>query len=170
MKRPYFLFVVIGVGIAGSAAGYWLGLRQGAGFGVALASALRGSSAPLYLQASHDAQINLYTDAMESAVDEALFINHFLEDNPAFRLLPPLWGSDIEASRHDSLTRLANYRKEHLSPQRPEALEALRAQLPESQRKDLPEITPSLRQSMLKTHETIAEMVRRYADKSSQAQ
>jgi hypothetical protein len=42
--------------------------------------------------------------------------------------------------------------------------------VPESQRKDLPEITPSLRQSMLKTHETIAEMVSRYADKSSQAQ
>jgi len=65
---------------------------------------------------------------------------------------------------------LADYRKAHPSPQSPEAFDALLAQVPESQRNNLPKITPEMRQSMLKTQETIAAMVSRYATSSSKAQ
>src|SRR5438093_248106 len=159
MKRLHWLLVVISLAIVGST-GYWFGLRQGADFGLAFASGLRGSSSLMYLQAIQDAKINLYTPVMETDVDTALLINHDMEGRPAFRLSPLLWGADVEAGRRESLTRLADYRKEHPSPQRPEALDALLAQMPESQRKNLPEITPAMRQSMLETQETIAEMVK----------
>jgi hypothetical protein len=165
MKRSHWLLVVIGLGIVGSA-GYWFGLRQGADFGLAFASGLSGSSSLMYLRAIQDAKINFYTDVMETDVDTALIINHDIEERPAFRLSALLWEAEAEAGRRASLTRLADYRKAHPSPQRPEALDALFAQVPESQRKNLPEITPQMRQSMLKTQETIAEMVARYASKS----
>ena len=165
MKRSRYLLVVIVIGIAGLVAGYWLGLRQGLDFGGEFASALRGSGALGYLQAIQDGTVtirdakrNVYANVLESQVDEALFMNYYLEDHPAFRFLPRLWGSDVEAYRREYLTRLANYRKEHPSPQRPEVNEALLAQKPE------------LRQSMVKTQETVAEMVSRYAGKASQAQ
>ena len=165
MKRSRHLLVVICIGIAALVAGYWLGLRQGADFGVEFASTLRGSSSLMYLQAIQDGKftiqdtkVNVYVNGLESQVDEALFQNYYLEDHPAFRFLPRLWGSDVEAARREYLTRLANYRKEHPSPMRPEANEALLAKKPE------------LRQSMVKTQEAIAEMVSRYAGKPPQPQ
>src|SRR6266516_2657871 len=111
MKRLRWLLVVIGLAIVGSA-GYWFGLRQGADFGLAFASGLRASSSLsslIYLQAIQDAKINLYTTSMETNVDAALIINHDLEERPAFRLSPLLWGPEVEASRRESLTRLATY-------------------------------------------------------------
>jgi hypothetical protein len=130
--------------------------------------AMRAPTSLTYLQAIQDGKINDYAILMESDVDQTLFANHYLEESSVFRLLEPFWGADIEASRRDSLTRLANYRKGHPSPQRPEALDALIAQVPESERRNLPEISPSLRQSMLETQQVIDEMVSRYANKSSQ--
>jgi hypothetical protein len=165
MKRSRHLLVVICVGIAVLVACYWLGLRQGADFGVEFASTLSGSSSLIYLQAIQDGKftiqdtkVNAYLAGLESQVDEALLQNYHLEGHPAFRFLPSLWRSDAEAARREYLTRLANYRKEHPSPMRPEANEALLAKKPE------------LRQSMGKTQDAIAEMVSHYVGKPPQPQ
>jgi hypothetical protein len=168
MKRAHVLLVVVGVAIAASAAGYWVGLRQGDKSGVFI-MAMRAPTSLMYLQAIQDGNIDQYAILMEYDIDETLLANHYLEEQPMFRILPPFWGADAEASRRESLTRLADYRKAHPSPQRPEALDALLAQVSAAQRNNVPEFTPELRQSMLKQQEIIAEMVSRYATNSSKA-
>ena len=162
-----WLLVIIGLGIVGLTS-YWLGLRQGAVFGMAFSSALKGYGSVDSLSALRDGKVEVLAAGMESEADSALYINHDLEDTPAFRFLPLPWGSDVEAYRRKSLTHVADYRKEHPSPMSPEAFDALFAQVPESQRKSLPTIDPSTRETMVKMQETIADMVRRYASKSSQ--
>jgi hypothetical protein len=165
MKRPHWLLVVIGVGIVGLAAGYWLGLRQGGESGT-FSDALTASASVWYLEGSQDAKITVCILEAESRIDGALIANHTLEEQPWFRILPPMWGSKLGVARRESLVRLANYRKEHPSPLTPEALDALIAEVPESERERLSTIDPSLRQSVMKTQETIADMVSRYASKS----
>ena len=170
MKRIHVFFGVIGVAAAAAACGYWYGLRQGAESSVAFTSALNATTSLMYLEAIRDGRINGYDVVMESEVDNALFINHYLEEAPAFRILPPPWGKDAEGTRRKSLTRLADYRKGHASPNRPEALEALLAQIPESQRGGMPEITPELRESMLHSQAIIEAMVARYASAAPKGQ
>ena len=165
MKRPQWLLVIIGFAIVGLTS-YWLGLRSGAEFGIAFADALRGSRSIDSLEGIWNGKSALHSVVLESDVDNALIWNHGLEDRPAFRFLPSPWGADVEAYRRKTLTRLADYRKEHPSPQSPEALDALIAQIPESERKRLPTLDPSVRESMVKREETIADMVSRYASKS----
>jgi len=168
MKRAHVILVVVGVAIAAAAAGYWVGLRQGDA-SRAFAMAMRAPTSVMYLEAIWDGKINGYAMLVES-IDETLLANHHLEEGFVFRLLPPFSGVDAETSRRESLTRLANYRKGNHSPYGPENLEALRARLPESERENLPEMTPALRESMLKAQKTIDEMVGRYANKASQGQ
>ena len=165
MKRVHVILIMLGVAVAASATGYWIGFRQGGQSTVAFVMAMSARPSLIYLDAIQGGRINDYTILMESDVDQTLFANYYLEESYIFPLLRALWGSDVEAGRRDSLVRLANYRKEHPSPNRPEALEALRAQVPESDRQNLPEITPSLRQSMLETQQIVDGMVSRYAAK-----
>ena len=167
MKRAHVLLIVVGVAVVASATCLWLGFRQGREFTGAFTHAMTAPASLVYLQAIQDGKIDDYTILMESDIDRTLLVNHHLEENSVFRLLGPFWGADLEAGRRDSLTRLANYRKGHPSPLRPEALEALMAQVPKSERQNLPEITPSLRQSMLETQKIIDGMVNRYAGKTS---
>jgi len=168
MKRAQALLLLV-VAIAASTTGYWVGIRRG-DESRAFTLAMRASTSLMYLQAIQKGNIDQYTQVMETDIDSTLLANHHVEEDPLFRILPPRWGTDGEASRRESLTRLADYRKAHPSPLRPEALDALIAQIPESQRNGVPEITPELRQSMVKTQETIAEMVGRYASDSPKGQ
>src|ERR1051325_3384863 len=149
MKLAHAILFMVGVAIAAAAAGYWVGLRQGDET-AAFTIAGRALTSVAYLESIWDGKINEQVMLMESDIDHALVANHYLEQSLGFRLLTPLRRSDAEASRRERLTRLANYRKGHLSPYRPEALEGLlRAQIPESERKNLPELTPALLESML---------------------
>ena len=170
MKRIYSLLLVVGVAIAAAATAYWLGWRQGGEFSTVFTSTAQATEALMYLRAIEEGKIDYYTVVMESDIDSALFLNYYLEESAAFRFLPLAWGSDIEASRREYLTRLANYRKQHPSPQRPEALRALREHLSESERKQVPEITPVLWESMLETQGFIDAMVDRYVTKPARSQ
>jgi hypothetical protein len=152
MKRLHWLLVVIGFGIVGLT-GYWLGLLSGADFGVAFENAMRGSSSIDSLELIRKGKIASRSVVWESDIDNALYINHMLENHPAFRFLPSPWGHDIEAYRRKTLTRLADYRKEHPSPMSPEAFAAII-------------VDSSLRQSNVETQEIIGDMVKRYASKS----
>jgi hypothetical protein len=156
MKRTYLVLLIAGFAIAGLASGYWLGLRQGVDFGDTFATALRGSGSLDSLRALEKGKINLFTDLVESQIDQALYQNYYLEAHPAFRFMPAVWGADVESVRRESLTRLATYRKEHPSPLSRETLEA---------RHFLPALNPSQLQTMSRMQEAIAEMVGRYSAK-----
>ena len=170
MRPVRVLLLMIGVGVTALSVGYWHGLRQGANFGGAFSSALDGSRALRYQQAIEEERSNLYAREMESKIDEALILSHFLEDEFVFRLAPTVWGTEVDASRRESLTTIAGYRRNHPSPDRPEALDALRAQIPEAERATLPGISPSVRKTMVERQQIIGEMVTRYGGKASQLQ
>jgi hypothetical protein len=160
MKSAHLWLLVAAIGIVGLAVGFWFGVRTGANLGLMIDSAPRAAISLHHLNAIKVGNTTNAVIMLESDIDTALVWNHYLDEEPLRPLLAPLWGFNPDASS-EYLTRLADYRKQHPSPLRPEAMEKAEPKSEEDR-----QFRAWLIEGAREQQAIIANMVNRYATKS----
>jgi len=156
--------IVLAAALASAGAGFWFGVRAGANVGLMIDSAPRAAISLHHLQAIAAGRTTNTVVGLESDIDTALLWNHTLEENLLYPFLEPVWGFPVEADRQ-YLTRLADYRKDHVSPLRPDALD-----MSEPRSEKDREFHTWLMEGARENQKVISQMVERYATKAPNSQ
>ena len=160
MKASRAWLIVIGVALLSAATGFWFGVRTGANVALMLDSAPRAAISLHHLQGIASGKTTNTVVGLESDIDTALLWHHRLEQSRLYPFLEPVWGFPVQAERQ-YLTRLADYRKDHLSPLRPDALGG-----PKSESEEDREFHKWLIEGARDNEKVISQMVERYATKA----
>ena len=102
---------------------FWLGFREGVETSLLIDAAPRGSISLYHLEGLRQGATRNMVTGLEGDIDIALLYADRVEHHLLYPLLEPVWGLPV-LSASQSLTRLANYRKSHVSPLRSAALSA----------------------------------------------
>ena len=124
MKPWKLVALLVVVALPSAAIAFWFGLREGWNVGIMADSIPRGGISLHHIQKLSGGMVTRNTmTSLESDVDMALLWAYNLEHHPLRPILNAVWGTEILLNE-TSLRRLADYRKSHPSPLRPEALAA----------------------------------------------
>ncbi len=141
-------------------AGYWFGFREGLFFGVAADFLPRGVIAAGKLNALRAGNIEPVTTMLESEIDNGLIFGHDLFRHPLRNVVGPVWDFNFYPEYEKYAVRLANYRKNHPSPMKPDAFDTVPADK-EQYRESFKEPSVGVRENIGK----MKSMVERYAEK-----
>jgi len=159
MKPWKLVALLLVVALTSAAIAFWFGLREGWNVGIMADSIPRGGISLHHIQKLSGGTVTRNTmTSLESDVDMALLWAYHLEHHPLRPILNTAWGKELLLNEA-SLRRLADYRKSHPSPLRPEALAA------DSSPNDkyAKEMGESLLEGAQETQRMINETVSRYA-------
>lgn len=143
---------------ASAAAGYWFGFREAYILGIVADSMPRGSIAVAELKEIRSGKTQNLVTALEFDVDSGLISGYDYVRHPLRDYLGPVWGFGMDYQRY--ATRLADYRKEHASPMKPDIFDTVPPGKEEA-REYFEELARGARESVRKRNS----MVEQYATK-----
>lgn len=155
--RPFRIAAYVALALGVPLLAFWFGFRQGAEVALTLDAIPRGGLSLFQLHKLKEGGSTNMATLLESDVDIALISAHRLEHYPLLPILEPLSG--LSLPHEDSLVRLANYRSDHPSPLRVEAL----AREPIGATPEAAADRASLLEAARGTEAMIASTVNRYA-------
>ena len=137
---------------------FWLGFHEGAGISLLVDAVPRGSISLYHLEGLRQGATKNMITGLEGDIDIALLSADRVEHHLLYPLLEPVWGLPV-SSASQSLTRLANYRKSHVSPLRAVALSAEPAPTDPENAAAFQEVLSSVKENEL----VIARVIKKYA-------
>jgi hypothetical protein len=160
MMRFRTAILYVAACVVSAAIGFWFGFREAMPLGVAADFMPRGSIAVRHLEALRAGNTQNLAISLESDVDNGLIWGYDVVNHPLRRLWKPLWGLDVYPEYEQYAVRLANYRRQHPSPFKPDAFDKPPA--------DRPELAEWYKELALGTRENVTRvnaMIERYATK-----